>query len=170
MLCVTSVKERICFVRHTFIKGSVHPIDETITFPNIDVNRVLQPHENALILMLGMGGFDVRRILVDPGGSVDHLQMLAYRKMGYSPSTLENPRRLLSGFNGTTTTSIGDVMLHVQADPVTMSVRFSMVDDLSPYNAIMGHAWLHKMKVIPFTYHQMVSHLIEARQVDLLGS
>ena len=45
-----------------------------------------------------------------------------------------------------------------------------MVDDLFPYNAIMGRAWLHKMKVIPFTYHQMVSYLMEEGQVDLLGS
>ncbi|KAL6334415.1 hypothetical protein AAG906_014993 [Vitis piasezkii] len=30
-------------------------------------------------------------------------------KMGYSPSTLENPRRLFSKFNGATTTSRGDV-------------------------------------------------------------
>lgn len=44
------------------------------------------------------------------------------------------------------------------------------MEDLSPYNAIMGQVWLHKMKVIPFTYHQMVSYLIETRQVDLLGS
>ena len=34
----------------------------------------------------------------------------------------------------------------------------------------MEWVWLHKMKVIPSTYHQMVSYLIESGQVDLLGS
>ena len=47
----------------------MHPKDDTVTFPLVDVNRVLQPHENALVLTLGVGGFDVRRILVDPGSS-----------------------------------------------------------------------------------------------------
>ena len=115
-------------------------IDDIVTFPLVDVNRVLQPHENALVLTLGVGGFDMRRILVDPGSSIDLLQMSAYKQMGYSPSTLKNPGHLLSGFNGATTTSLGDVVLPVQAGPVTLNVQFSMVDDLSLYNAIMGHA------------------------------
>ena len=61
-------------------------------------------------------------------------------------------------------------MLPIQASLVTLIVRFSMVDDLSVYNAIMGRAWLHKMKVIPSIYHQMVSYLIEYGQVDLLDN
>ena len=96
--------------------------------------------------------------------------MSAYRQMGYSPFTLENPRRLLSRFNGATTTSLGDVVLLVQVDPIILSVWVLVVDDLSPYNDIIGRVWLHKMKVIPFMYHQIVSYLIENGQVDLLGS
>ena len=87
--------------------------------------------------------------------------MLAYKQMDHLTSTLKNPGHLLFGFNGDTTTSLGDVMLPIQADLVTLSMRFLVVDDLSPYNAIMGRAWLHKMKVIPYTYHQMVSYLTE---------
>ena len=87
--------------------------------------------------------------------------MLAYKQMDHLTSTLKNPGRLLFGFNGDTTTSLGDVMLPIQADLVTLSMRCLVVDDLSPYNAIMGRAWLHKMKFIPYTYHQMVSYLIE---------
>ena len=148
----------------------MHPIDSTITFPPINVIQVLQPHENSLILTLRVGGFDMRRILVDPGSSVDLFQMSAYRQMGYSPFTLENPRRLLSRFNGATTTSLGDVVLLVQVDPIILSVWVLVVDDLSPYNDIIGRVWLHKMKVIPFTYHQIVSYLIKNGQVDFLGS
>ena len=50
-------------------------------------------------------------------------------------------------------------MLTVQAGPVTLNVQFSIVEDISPFNAILGCTWLHDMKVIPFTYHQMVSYL-----------
>ncbi|KAL6347244.1 hypothetical protein AAG906_013680 [Vitis piasezkii] len=83
--------------------------------------------------------------------------MLAYKQMDHLTSTLKNPGRLLFRFNGDTTTSLGDVVLPIQADLVTLSMRCLVVDDLSPYNAIMGRAWLHKMKVIPYTYHQMDS-------------
>ncbi|RVW21391.1 hypothetical protein CK203_106924 [Vitis vinifera] len=36
---------------------------------------------------LGEGGFEVRRILVDPGSSTDLLQMSTYKQMNYLPST-----------------------------------------------------------------------------------
>ena len=72
-------------------------------------------------------------------------------------SGLENPGRILSGFNGAATTSLRDV-------------KFSVVEDLSPFNAILGRTWLHYMKVIPSTYHQMVSFLTEDGRIDLYGS
>ena len=118
----------------------MRPVDNTITFPLIDVNQVLQPHEDALILTLGVGDFDMRIILDDLSSSTDFLQMSTYKQMSYLPSTLENLGRLLFRFNGATTTSLGDVVLIVQANPTILSMRFSMVDNLSPYNAIMGHA------------------------------
>ena len=149
----TSIREQISSIQCTFAKGSVRPVDDTINFPLIDVNRVLQPHEDVFILTLGVSEFNVQRILVYPSNSTDLLQMSAYRQMGYSPSALENPVCLLSGFNGATTTSLVDVVLPVQADLVTLSVRFLVINDLSPYNAIMRHAWLHKIKVIHSTYH-----------------
>ncbi|WJZ87692.1 hypothetical protein VitviT2T_007056 [Vitis vinifera] len=121
-------------------EGSVRPVDNTITFPLIDVNQVLQPHEDALILTLGVGDFDMRIILDDLSSSTDFLQMSTYKQMNYLPSTLENLGRLLFRFNGATITSLGDVVLIVQANPTILSMRFSMVDNLSPYNAIMGHA------------------------------
>ena len=111
-----------------------------------------------------------RRILVNPGSLVDLLQMSAYRQLRLPPIALENPKQILSGFNGATTTSLGDIVLLVQAGPVTQNVQFLIVEDLSHFNAIMERMWLHSMKVIPSTYHQMVSYLTEDGQIDLYGS
>ena len=83
---------------------------------------------------------------------------------------LNSARRILSGFNGATTTTLGDVALPVKAGSMTQQILFSIVEDLGPYNSIMGRAWLHSMKVIPSTYHQMVSYLTNVGQVDLLGN
>ena len=66
-------------------------MDNTITFPPIKANGVLHPHEDALILTLGISGFHVRRVLVDPGNSINLLQMSVYKQIGLPPSALENP-------------------------------------------------------------------------------
>ena len=96
--------------------------------------------------------------------------MSTYRQMGYSPSTLENPSRILIEFNKATTISQGNVVLPVLASPIIFNVYFLVIEDLPSYNAIMGRVWLHKMKVIPSMYHQMTSYLTEAKQVDLHGN
>ncbi|RVW73052.1 hypothetical protein CK203_061068 [Vitis vinifera] len=72
----------------------------TIIFPPVDPTRTLQPHRDALILSLEIGDFDVRRILVDPGSSADLVQASVVGHMGHSLTGLENPGRILSGFNG----------------------------------------------------------------------
>ncbi|RVW31533.1 Retrovirus-related Pol polyprotein from transposon 17.6 [Vitis vinifera] len=69
-------------------------------FPPVDPTRTLQPHRDALILSLEIGDFDVRRILVDPGSSADLVQASVVGHMGHSLTGLENPGRILSGFNG----------------------------------------------------------------------
>ena len=92
MLRATSVREWINFVQHNLPSGSMCPIDGIIIFHPINANRVLQPHEDALILTLGISGFDRRRVLIDRGSSVDLLQMSVYKQMGFLPFALGKPR------------------------------------------------------------------------------
>ena len=82
----TSIRERIHVVQCISTNEGVRSIDKPITFPSIDSNRVILPHEDALVLTLRVDSFDLRKILIDLGSSVDLLQMLAYRQMEYFPS------------------------------------------------------------------------------------
>ncbi|RVW59842.1 hypothetical protein CK203_098467 [Vitis vinifera] len=170
LLRAASVRERINSIRPGLNGGGPRPIDETIIFPPVDPTQTLQPHRDALILSLEIGDFDVRRILVDPGSSADLVQASVVGHMGHNLAGLENPGRIMSGFNGSSTTSLGDIILPVQAGPVTLNVQFSVVQELSPFNIILGRTWLHYMKAIPSTYHQMVSFLTNEGQIDLYGS
>ena len=125
---------------------------------------------DALVLTLRINGFDVHRVPVDLGNATDLLQMLAFNQMKLSLLMLNSVGRILFGFNGATTTTLGDITLSVQAGPVTQQVLFSVVEYLGPYNCIVGRDWMHSMKVVPSTYHQMVNYLTSTGQVDLLRS
>ncbi|XP_034686681.1 uncharacterized protein LOC117915227 [Vitis riparia] len=123
LLRAASVRERVNTIRPGITGGGGPlPIDGTIIFPPVDPTRILQPHRDALILSLEMGDFDMRRILVDPGSSADLVQTLVICHMGCNLTGLEHPRRILSRFNGAATTSLGDIVLPVQAGPVTLNV------------------------------------------------
>ncbi|RVW75026.1 hypothetical protein CK203_053656 [Vitis vinifera] len=132
LLRAASIRERINSIRPGLTGEGPRPIDGTIIFPPVDPTRTLQPHRDALILSLEIGDFDVRRILVDPGSSADLVQASVIGHMGHSLAGLENPGRILSGFNGSSTTSLGDIILPVRAGPVTLNVQFSVVQDCHP--------------------------------------
>ena len=54
-------------------QGEAEPIDDPISFPLVNPNRVIVPHYDALVLTLCINGFDVHRLLVDPGSVEDLL-------------------------------------------------------------------------------------------------
>ncbi|KAL6335446.1 hypothetical protein AAG906_029689 [Vitis piasezkii] len=88
----------------------------------INPNRVIVSHEDELVLTLRVSGFSVWRIL----------------QMSHLHEALENLDCILSRFNGATTISMGGALLPIEAEPVTLCLRFSMVGYLTPYNAILG--------------------------------
>ena len=76
------------------------------------------PHYDALVLTLCINDFDVHRVLVDPSNVADLLQLPTVNQMKLSSLMLNSVGRILSGFNGATTTTLGDIILLVQAGPV----------------------------------------------------
>ena len=153
LLCSATVRARINTIHSPNISKAVQPIDGPISFPPINPSRVITPHHDALVLTLCINDFDVHRVLVDPGSAADLLQLPAFRQMNIFLERLNSAGRILSDFNRATTVTMGDITLLIRAGPVVQQVLFSVIKDLGPYNAIVGQAWLHEMKVMPSTYH-----------------
>ena len=109
----------------------------------------------------------MHRVLVDPGNAAELLHLSAFRQTRVPLSHLSWVDRVLSGFNGATTLTVGDISLSVKAGLVTQQVPFSMVEDFGPNNVIVGQTWLHSMKAVPLNYHQSISYLTTSWQVDL---
>ena len=170
MLHAALARARINTISTPESSAAIQPVDDPISFPSINPTRVITPHYDAFVLTLYINNFDVHRVLVDPGSAVDLLHLPAFQQMKVLLDCLSSTGRVLSGFNGATTLMVGDIVLSVKAGPVTQQVLFSVVEDLGPYNEIVGQAWLHDMKAIPSTYHQTISYLTPSGQVDLQGS
>ena len=73
MLRTTTVRERVNTVQCTFTTESARLVNKPITFPLINPKWVILLHEDALVLTLGLSGFDVCKILIDRSSSIDLL-------------------------------------------------------------------------------------------------
>ena len=138
MLLAASIRARINTINTLESSTALQPIDGPVSFPPIDPTRIITPHYDALILTLYINNFDVHRVLVDPSSAVELLHLPALTQMKVPLSHLNSAGRVLSRFNGSTTLKVGDISLSVKAGPVTHQVLFSVVEDLGPYNAIVG--------------------------------
>ncbi|RVW63609.1 hypothetical protein CK203_057395 [Vitis vinifera] len=87
--------------------------------------------------------------------------------MGHSLAGLENPDESIRIQRSSTT--LGTLYCRSKLAQ-SLSTYISVVQELSPFNVILGRTWLHYMKAIPSTYHQMVSFLTNEGQIDLYGS
>ena len=119
---------------------AVFPVDGSISFPPINPTRVITPHFDALVSTMCINSFDVHRVLVDPGSAADLLYLPAFNQMRVPIDHLHSAGRVLSGFNGATTLSVKDITFSIKAGPITQQVLFFIVEDLGPYNAILGRA------------------------------
>ena len=140
-MIVAIVKARVNVVHTKSRHEETKPVDGLISFPPVNSNRVIVPHYDALVLTLCINGFDVHRVLIDHGNATNLLQLPAFKQMKLSLEVVNSVGRILSGFNGATTVTLGDVALPIKVGSVTQQVLFSIVEDLGPYNAIMERAW-----------------------------
>ncbi|XP_071722000.1 uncharacterized protein [Rutidosis leptorrhynchoides] len=60
----------------------------TIGFSDDDLENLLYPHSDPLVVIMSISGTDVWRVLVDDGSSVDILYYHAYRIMGFADKHL----------------------------------------------------------------------------------
>lgn len=56
-----------------------------ITFSACDARGIRQPHDDSLVIMLAIEGYNTRRALVDNGSSADIMYMMAYQQMKLDP-------------------------------------------------------------------------------------
>ena len=140
MLRAISVRAWINTISASESGVAIQPVDGPISFPPINPTRVITPHYDALVLTLCINNFDVHRVLVDPGSAADLLHLPAFQQMKVSLDHLSSVGRILSRFNEATTLTMGDIVLFVKVGPVTQQVLFLVIEDLGPYNAIIGRA------------------------------
>ncbi|XP_026396793.1 uncharacterized protein LOC113291481 [Papaver somniferum] len=119
-----------------------------------DIEEDMEDHNDSLVLTLPVAVCNVKKILIDGGSSVDVLFYDTFKRMELNDEQLMSSYYTIYGFNGAPTNPLRDIVLEVRTRPMNIETWFSVVDAPSPYNAIIGRRWVHKLKVVAATYHQ----------------
>ena len=75
-------------------------MDRDFLFSEEDAKGVKQPHDDHLVIMLIIEGFNTRRILVDNGSSTDIIYLSTFQQLKLDPGRLHPFESPLISFNG----------------------------------------------------------------------
>ena len=130
-----------------------------MSFSDEDKIGTIQPHGDALVVTFRIGGYDVKRVMVDQGSCIEVMYPNLYKGLNLKPKDLTAYDSPLVSFDGKLITPKGQIRLPVQAGSEVVEVDFIVVDAYSPYTAIVAKPWLHTLGAISLTLHQKVKYL-----------
>ena len=130
--------------------------DQNMSFNKANARGVKQPHNDPLVIMLNIEGFNTKRILVDNGSSVNIIYFLAFQQLKLDPKRLRPFESPLVSFSGDRVYPRGIVTLTVtvgiQPRQLTRQLDFLVVDCPSSYNVIIGRPTLNRWKAATSIY------------------
>ena len=147
-------------------KGMASPI---LGFSDEDKVGTIQPHDDALVVTLKIGGYDVKRVLVDQDSAVEVMYLDLYNGLKLRPEDLTAYNSPLVSFEGKTVTPKGQIRLPIQTGLDIVEVDFIVVDVYSPYTTIVARPWLHALGVVSSTLHQKVKYPSEGQVKEVIG-
>ena len=90
------------------------------------------------MVTLRIGGYDVKRVMVDQGSGVEIMYPDLYKGLNLRPKDLRAYDSPLVSFNGKVVILRGQIRLPVQAGSEVVEMDFIVVDAYSPHTAIVA--------------------------------
>ena len=122
------------------------------------------------MVTLRIGGYDVKRVLVDQGNTVKIMYPDLYKGLRLKPKDLTTYDSPLISFEEKTVIPKGQIRLPIQAGSEMVEVDIIVVDAYSPYMAIVVRPWLHTMEAVSSTLHQKVKYLSGGHVKEIVRS
>ena len=124
-----------------------------LTFIDNKDSTLINPHHDALVISLLIANFRIKRILVDNDSSTNVIFLNALKEMNIEESHIHFCSTVLVGFSGEQNFTLGDITLLIYAARINLHITFVVLNSPSTYNVILGRPLIHKMRVVPFTFH-----------------
>ncbi|XP_021805663.1 uncharacterized protein LOC110749786 [Prunus avium] len=150
---------RATYISQVLTSDPVIEDSPVIGFQKKDLIGLDQPHNDALVICIQIEQAVIERVHVDEGSAANILQLSVIQQMGLEPK-INKLARSLTGFNGATSITVGTIDLDIHSPPVACSQTFMVIDEVSPYNGILGQPWIRKIEAVTSALHQKIRYPI----------
>ena len=115
-------------------------MERSLVMGFLDEDKIgtIQPHDGALVITLRIGGYDVKRVMVDQGSTAEMMYPDLYKGLNLKAEDLTPYSSPLVSFEGKIIILKGQIRLPMQTGFEIVEVDFIIVDAYSPYTAIVA--------------------------------
>ncbi|KAM2018736.1 hypothetical protein ACFX1T_021632 [Malus domestica] len=129
---------------------------DPICFYPEEESGIIYPHNDSLIVEAHIANFEVRRILVDMGASINIMFAEAFRALNVAEHLLDRSISPLISFSGNIVQPLGNIHLPFTIGTcpytTTITTNFLVVDCPMAYNVIFGRKDINDLKAMVPTY------------------
>ncbi|XP_059294499.1 uncharacterized protein LOC132047476 [Lycium ferocissimum] len=120
-----------------------------------DVEGIIQPHNDALVISVLINTSEVKRISIDPSSSTNIIRQKVVEQLGLLDQIVP-AARVLSGFNLACETTKEEITLPVNTVGTVRQTKFYVIEGEMRYNAMLGRPWVHNMRAIASMLHKVL--------------
>ncbi|XP_030497845.2 uncharacterized protein LOC115713502 [Cannabis sativa] len=173
-LCGNSVRASMTHARRVQSVRAMTSIDShgpsvLLSFDRGEASELEHPHDDAVVITLDVAHVRMKRMLVDTGSSANILFPGVLKEMEIEDLKAQDTQVTLVGFSGESAVARSFIQLPVYANGVNKLVKFLIVDCPSAYNAILGRPWIHAMKAVASSYHQVIKFPCKGEVREIRG-
>ena len=95
-------------------------------------------HNRVLYVTGSSQGINIRRILVDPGSSVNIITLQTLRMLELDVVHLSTERIIIQGFNQNSQKALGSITLPIHVGSLIADIKFHVLNADTSYKALLG--------------------------------
>ncbi|XP_019239843.1 PREDICTED: uncharacterized protein LOC109243078 [Nicotiana attenuata] len=131
------------------------PREEILVFSDEDLEAMMEPHNGALVISFLSNNTRIKRVLVDPGSSVNIIRSNVVGQLGLLNRVIPTSR-ILHDFNMVGEETKGEIIIPIDTSGTTQNTEFQVINGDMKYNALLGRPWIHNIRAVPSTLHQVI--------------
>ncbi|XP_070008203.1 uncharacterized protein [Nicotiana sylvestris] len=133
-----------------------------------EAEGISQCHNDTVVISILLNKIQVKRVLVDPGSSANIIKSRVVEQLGLQDQIV-HASWVLNGLNMARETTNGEIISPINIVRTIQDTKFHVIEDDMRYNAFLGRPWIHNMRAVPSTLHQMMKFPTEEGVKTIYG-
>ncbi|KAF5934572.1 hypothetical protein HYC85_030743 [Camellia sinensis] len=130
----------------------------TLTFSDKELPPKGTNHNKPLYISVECRGKWVPVVLIDTGSAINVCPSRTAYAIGLKPADFVPTTQVIKTYDNTSREVMGTVKIQTQVGPGQHNIEFHVLDVPATFNLLLGRPWLHQVKAVSSTLHQMLKY------------